>query len=195
MNTFFMFTLLFIFLAGMICAFFCGMQSFKQNGQERKSTMFHQLTSIGIVGFPFLIIIVCHILIYVKIRQSRHELTTFGSILSRRNEIRYFRMTLLVVGFITCSMLSIFLSDMFNSARDAGKNSLFKMYDAQFTDPNFENNADGGWINFLLYVNGFLPFWINPFIYVASNKNYRKAYIKVFRENIDKSRMSYSVYH
>ena len=179
----------------MICAFFCGMQSFKQDGKERKSTMFHQLTSIGIVGFPFLIIIVCHILIYVKIRQSRHELTTFGSILSRRNEIRYFRMTLLVVGFITCSMLSIFLSDMFNSARDAGKNSLFKLYDAQFTDPNFENNADGGWINFLLYVNGFLPFWINPFIYVASNKNYRKAYIKVFRENIDKSRMSYSVYH
>ena len=44
------------------------------------------------------------------------------------------------------------------------------MHDARFTDPNFENKADGGWINFLLYVNGFLPFWINPFMYICGKQ-------------------------
>ena len=171
----------------MICAFFCGMPGFKRNGQERKSTMVHQLWAIAFTGLPFLIIIVCHILIYAKIRQSRHELTTYGSIMSRRNDIRYFRMTLLVVGFIICSSMGLFFADMLTSAQDAGEHSLFKIN----LSPEF--NKKGGWLNFVLYVNGFMPFWINPFVYVGSNKSYRREYFKFFREHFKQSRMSYTI--
>lgn len=87
------------------------MKAFVEIGgdKERKSSKILQLVWLLHIVIPFMLIMVCYILMYAKIRKSRRSIRSFqnlGSIISHRNEVRFFRMTFLVVGTVFVSYVS-----------------------------------------------------------------------------------------
>ena len=141
---------------------------------KKKSNLWYQLVTVTLAFSCITLIFICYILIYIKIRTTRQNLITYGSVISHRNEVRYFRMTLIVLSSIIISQLGISLFELMRSAQNAGENSLFKFQVLP------EETMDD-WLYVAVYINGLLPVWINPIIYVLSNKSYRNAYVQMLK--------------
>ncbi|CAH0562556.1 unnamed protein product [Brassicogethes aeneus] len=130
----------------------------KKDGQSPKKVIF-------LIGFvlPCLVIILSYSCIYCSVRKSRKKLKSHQPIQDKRksrrekDDSRLTKLMALIFLFFLISFLPLMLTNV------------------------FDDNTQYPWLHILASISAWASSVINPFIYAASNRQYRSAYSKLLR--------------
>lgn len=137
----------------------------KKNGKSIKKCLF-------LVGFllPCLVIIASYTCIYIKVLRQKQRMishrefnlnTTKDRDLNAKKQNEDTRLTMMMVIIFACFLISFLPLMLANVVDD-------------------ERNTSYPWLHIIASVMAWASSVINPIIYVASNRNYRHAYLKLF---------------